>query len=125
MTRTYAAAPLSAPTFAERVEHDRRARLFAAHLSERYLVVSPHDRARVVEGYPFEPERDREGAMRWCLATVAEVHAGGGRLDVLLRDDGTLSPGCAEEVALWRAMGGEPRAWRLTSRGGFALAVCP
>lgn len=124
MITTYAAAPLSAPTLADRIAHDQRARLFAAHLSWMH-VVSPHDRARVLEGYPIEPERDRAGAMAWCLAEVERIHRAGGRMDVLLRADGTLSPGCAEEVALWRRLGGEPWAWRVTSSERFLIVRCP
>ena len=124
MITTYAAAPLNAPTLTERIALDRRARLFVAHLSW-VMVVSPHDRARVLHGHPVEPEQDREEAMAWCLAEVERIHRGGGRMDVLLRDDGTLSPGCAEEVALWRRLGGEPWAWRMSAGGRFVVARCP
>lgn len=125
MITTYAAAPLSAPTLHERVDLDRRARQFAAMLSMNLLVVSPHDRARVLSGYPVEPEHDRGGAMAWCLAEVARIHNAGGRMDVLLREDRTLSAGCAEEVAVWRKLGGEPWAWRMTSSGRFLIVGCP
>ena len=68
MITTYAAAPLSAATLHERVDLDRRARQFVAMLAMNLLVVSPHDRARVLGGYPVEPEHDRGGAMAWCSA---------------------------------------------------------
>ena len=125
MITTYAAAPLSAATLHERVELDRRARQFVAMLAQNLLVVSPHDRARIVEGYPVEPEHDRGEAMAWCLAEVARIRGLGGRMDVLLREDRTLSAGCAEEVALWRKLGGEPWAWRMTLNGRFLIVGCP
>lgn len=124
MTTTYAAAPLWAPTLEARLILDRRARLFAAHLAERYFVISPHDRARVLHSYPLAETEDRAAALAWCLAEVERIYRAGGRLDVLLRDDATLSAGCAQEVQRWRDLGGEPWVWEFDGLA-FWIVRCP
>ena len=61
-----------------------------------------------------EVPMERDGGRLATIAVQRMVQADGGELWVLLRDDGTMSPGTAAEVADWRALPGAraPRWFR-------------
>ena len=101
MSIAYIAAPLSAPTHEERLHNLTRAR----QLRDRIQALGcacylPHDGIAAKYGYPERDETpsERGEALAECFRVLAELMGAGAELHVLLRPDGTLSPGCAAEV---------------------------
>lgn len=98
----YICAPYAAPTWAERYANIGRVRLLAAALTRLgYAVVEVHT---LLDGADdSDPERRAQG-LRAACALVEMVARAGGRMVVVERDGGTLSPGCALELDAWRAV---------------------
>ena len=124
-TLIYAAAPLSASTSEGRAETLASARRFADWLGCGLgvrLVYCPHVQIAAGHGYPEagETPETRGAGMARCLAAVGAIARAGGEMHVLLRADGTMSLGCAAEVAHYRDEGGlVVVAWAALD-GGYA-----
>lgn len=109
-TWVYLAAPLAGETPEVEAWHRERAMLLARDLqaAHNWRVLVPHTAVRPI--YQDTAEVDggaiREHGLAHSLDLLRLVFLSGGQMVVLLRDDGTLSPGCEAEVAAWRGMGG-------------------
>ena len=101
MSIAYIAAPLSAPTHEERLHNLTQAR----QLRDRIQALGcacylPHDGIAAQYGYPERDETpsERKAALDECFRVLAALMRAGATMHVLLRPDGSMSPGCAAEV---------------------------
>jgi len=94
----YVCAPYGAPTHEEREVNVARALGVAQVLArEGWCPVCLHPAIHAgVYGDDSDPAQ-REAGLAVAVRTVEDVVRGGGRVAVLLRDDGTMSPGTAAE----------------------------
>jgi hypothetical protein len=100
MTPIYLAAPIAAPTLAEQLANCDRASMIAAHLRRHgHEVICVHEQAPLdLLHAGGETAAMRAEALVRCLALVRATVEAGGVVAVLMRDDGTLSSGCALEI---------------------------
>jgi hypothetical protein len=96
----YLAAPIAAPTLAEQIANCDRAAKVAAFLRSRgHEVVCVHEQAALeLMASGGETAAMRAEALVRCLAMVRATVEAGGVVAVLMRDDCTLSSGCALEI---------------------------
>ena len=96
----YLAAPIAAPTLAEQLANCDRAAKIAAHLRRQgHEVICVHEQAALdLLHAGGETAAMRAEALVRCLAMVRATVEAGGVVAVLMRDDCTLSSGCALEV---------------------------
>ena len=100
MTPIYLAAPIAASTLAEQLANCDRATKIAGYLRHQgHEVICVHEQAALdlLHAGGETPEARAEALVR-CLALVRATVEAGGVVAVLMRDDGTLSSGCALEV---------------------------
>jgi DNA-binding MarR family transcriptional regulator len=104
----YVAAPLAGVDADTEWWHHQRARLVARWwqaISPGSLTIVPHDAVRPLYGDGSPDTGDtRARGMAHCVELVRLVCHADGDMIVLARDDGTITDGCAAEVAAWRAM---------------------
>ena len=96
----YLVAPIAAPTLGEQLANCDRATKIAAYLRRRgHEVICVHEQAALdlLHAGGETPEA-RAVALVRCLALVRLTVEAGGVVAVLMRDDCTLSSGCALEV---------------------------
>jgi hypothetical protein len=95
----YLAAPIAAPTLGDQLANCARANMIAGYLRRRgHEVICVHEQAALdlLHAGGETPEA-RAVALVRCLALVRQTIAAGGRVAVLMRDDGTFSAGVALE----------------------------
>jgi hypothetical protein len=96
----YLAAPIAAESLAEQLVNFCRAGMIAAYLRRQgHEVVCVHEQAALdLLHAGGETAAMRAEALVRCLAMVRATVEAGGVVAVLMRDDCTLSSGCALEV---------------------------
>jgi len=114
-TWVYLAAPLAGETPEVEAWHQERVVLLARFLQQTHRdlrFVVPHTAVRPLydDGAQVDGGPTRAHGLAHSMELLRLVHMSGGQLWVLLRDDGSPSPGCAAEVTAWERMGGEVQA---------------
>lgn len=126
MSLVYVAAPLGAPTAALRAWHRERANLLCAlAFAMDRVPVCVHPYAETAMGSDADPDARARG-LAYALDAVEVVARAGGALWVLLRDDGTLSDGCAQESARYDEWGDPDtveQSWTLVWTDWRAIAA--